>query len=70
MSTTTAVCVDTAPPADGSAFSACTAVVWQTSDDVWPAMSAEDGATIGFAIVGLWGLAWALRLMRKQVERR
>jgi hypothetical protein len=37
----------------------------ELSIDVLPTMTAEQGAQIAAAILGLWALAWALRLIRE-----
>ncbi|MHA6848543.1 phage coat protein [Ralstonia syzygii] len=55
---------------DSSPVSSCTGYLLLTADEVTllhalPALSASDGALIGAAILGVWGLAFVFRSLKR-----
>lgn len=70
--TMVAVCTDSVPPAEGATFTACTATVWTDSSNVvngiFDGLTADSATAVAAAMLTVWGLAFALRMLRKQLE--
>ena len=60
---------------DGSPASSCTGYLLLTADEVTllhalPPLSVSDGALIGSAVLGLWGLAFVFRAAVRSILQR
>ncbi|MGE0581715.1 MAG: hypothetical protein AB7P31_06250 [Steroidobacteraceae bacterium] len=64
-----AACDDATPPAEGAAFSACTAVVWQEQPSAIPELTLDGAAQVAGAVLMLWTLAYVGRMFIRVIRR-